>query len=259
MISVRNVTKVFHALDGADVLAVQNVSLEIADSEFVSIVGPSGCGKSTLLRLISGLERPTSGRVAIDDQEVTEPRADVGIVFQAPTLLPWSDLLNNVLFPLKILGKTSNEGLARARELLQLVGLEGFEKKLPSELSGGMQQRAAICRALVHDPNILLMDEPFAALDALTREEMALELMRIWTEKPKTIYFVTHSVPEAVLLADRVVVMSARPGRIVDVIEVPLPRPRSFEQESMKEFQDCAQRIRRHIFGSRADSRHAAA
>ena len=231
--------------------AIKGLDLSIEKGQFVVFVGPSGCGKSTLLRLIAGLVSPSSGRVRIDGEVVTKPRHDIGIVFQAPTLLPWADVLNNVLFPLKLLHRIGPDSAARAGDLLRLVGLEGFERKTPRELSGGMQQRTAICRALIHDPEILLMDEPFGALDALTREEMSLELMRIWTERPKTIFFVTHSVPEAVLLADRVVVMSARPGRIADIVEVPLARPRSFAQESDRDFQACAQRIRGHIFGRR--------
>ena len=240
----------FRSVDGADVLALQNVSLSIERNEFVSIVGPSGCGKSTLLRLIAGLIRVSSGQIAIDGNEVKEPRRDIGIVFQAPTLLPWANILSNVLFPLQILRRLEADSIAKAHELLSLVNLDGFESKLPSELSGGMQQRAAICRALITDPDILLMDEPFGALDALTREEMSLELLRIWAERPKTVFFVTHSVPEAVLLADRVFVMTPRPGRIIETIPVRLPRPRTYEQESDQEFQSCAQRIRAQIFGN---------
>jgi NitT/TauT family transport system ATP-binding protein len=255
MIEIGGVSKIFRALDGADVPALMNISLEIARNEFVAIVGPSGCGKSTLLRIIGGLIAPSTGQVTIDGARVTEPRGDIGIVFQSPTLLPWTNVLGNVLFPLKLLHKLERDSAERARDLLALVGLSGFEKKMPQELSGGMQQRAAICRALIHEPAILLMDEPFGALDALTREEMSLELMRIWAERPKTIFFVTHSVPEAVLLADRVIVMSPRPGRIADIVTVRLPRPRSFDQESDGEFQACAKRIRGHIFGRRTQQR----
>ena len=234
--------------------ALLEVSLAIERNEFVSIVGPSGCGKSTLLRLIAGLIGPSSGKVTIDGAAIDGPRRDVGVVFQAPTLLPWANVLDNVLFPLKILHRLAPGSPAKGRELLRLVGLSDFERKMPSELSGGMQQRTSICRALITDPDILLMDEPFGALDALTREEMSLELLRIWQEQPKTIFFVTHSVPEAVLLADRVCVMTARPGRIIEIIDVPLPRPRSYEQESLQEFQNCAKRIRQHIFGDAAAS-----
>ncbi len=259
MIELRDVSQVFMARDGADIVALADVSLDIQRREFVTVVGASGCGKSTLLRLIAGLLRPSGGTILIDGEVVREPRPDTGIVFQSPTLLPWASILDNVLFPLKMMRRLGPDGVERARRLLALVGLEGFERRFPRELSGGMQQRAAICRALIHDPDILLMDEPFGALDALTREEMSLELLRIWTEQPKTIVFVTHSITEAVLLADRVVVMSPRPGRVVDVIPVPLPRPRTFDTEELHEFQDCARRIRGHIFGRRAEGRVAGA
>lgn len=266
VIAIEDVGQVFAARDRSAVRAIANVSLAVERGSFVAIVGPSGCGKSTLLRLVAGLLRPTSGRIRIDGEEVTEPRADVGIVFQSPTLLPWANVLDNVLFPLKLLRRRERDGPDRARALLDLVGLGGFERKLPYELSGGMQQRVGICRALIHDPDILLMDEPFAALDALTREELSLELLRLSSAplgredgRAKTVLFVTHSVPEAVLLADRVLVMSPRPGRIVDDIAVALPRPRSFDQEAAPEFHEHAQRIRRHIFGARyRDSLRAA-
>ncbi len=249
MIELRHVEQVFRPVDGDDVVALRDVSLTIEREEFVAIVGPSGCGKSTLLRLIAGLLRPTAGDVLIDGTPVTEPRQDTGIVFQNPTLLPWASVTDNVLFPLKLMRQMREDSVTTVHELLKLVGLAGFEHRYPRELSGGMQQRAAICRALIHDPGILLMDEPFGALDALTREEMSLELLRIWTAQPKTILFVTHSIPEAILLADRVLVMSPRPGRIVEDIAVPLPRPRTFDLEGRREFQECAQRIRRLIFG----------
>jgi NitT/TauT family transport system ATP-binding protein len=258
MIEIEGIAKVFLASDGNPVVALRDISVAITDNEFVALVGPSGCGKSTLLRVIAGIERADLGRVVIDGVPMRQPRRDIGIVFQTPTLLPWTDVLGNVLFPLKVLKRHDREGIERAHALIDLVGLRGFERKLPHELSGGMQQRAAICRALVYEPSILLMDEPFGALDALTREEMGLELMRIWSERPKTILFVTHSVPEAVLLADRVVVMTPRPGRIADVVPVRLPRPRSFAQEAEREFHVCAERIRGHIFGRPPGSRDAA-
>ena len=251
MIVLDQIFKVFHARDGAKVNALKNVSLTVDEREFITIVGPSGCGKSTLLRLVSGLIKPTSGTVTLNGSSVKEPRQDTGIVFQTPVLLPWATILDNILFPLKILDQDIETGIEKAHYLLQMVGLKGFEAKYPRELSGGMQQRAAICRSLIHNPNVLLMDEPFGALDALTREEMALEVLRIWTDEPKTILFVTHSITEAVLLADRVLVMSARPGRIAEIIDINLPRPRTFEIEAEHEYQHAAQRIRELIFGNR--------
>jgi NitT/TauT family transport system ATP-binding protein len=240
------------------VVALRDISLTIEKNELITIVGPSGCGKSTLLRLVAGLIRPTRGRIVLDGAEVAGPRPDTGIVFQSPTLLPWATVTDNVLFPLKIMHQMTLDSRQRAASLLELVGLRGFERKYPRELSGGMQQRTAICRALIHDPGILLMDEPFGALDALTREEMTLELLRIWTERPKTILFVTHSILEAVMLGDRVVVMSPRPGRIAEIIDVPLGRPRTFDVEGRREFQACAQRIRELIFGGRGQGAAAA-
>jgi NitT/TauT family transport system ATP-binding protein len=252
VIRLEGVAKVFISRDGDEVDALDGVSLEIRDHAFVCLVGPSGCGKSTMLRLIGGLVPPTRGLVKIDGAPVTEPSEDIGIVFQAPTLLPWASVLDNVLFPLKMMGRLAPESRDRAMDLLELVGLAGFEKKYPRELSGGMQQRAGICRALIHDPSILLMDEPFGALDALTREELTLELLRIWTERPKTIVFVTHSISEAAILADEVVVMSARPGRIAEIVPARLPRPRHFDMGGHREFQECTQRIRALIFGEQS-------
>ena len=251
MIELENVSRAFRARDGDEILALKDVSLGIARNQFVALVGPSGCGKSTLLRIVAGLILPTRGVAKIDSRDVVAPRDETGIVFQSPTLLPWASVLDNVLFPLRMMGRMGPESAERARALIRLVGLEGFEDKSPRELSGGMQQRVAICRALIHAPEVLLMDEPFGALDALTREEMTLELLRIWETQPKTIVFVTHSIPEAVLLADRVVVMSSRPGRIAEIIDVVLPRPRSFDVEGEPEFQRCTHRIRELIFGSR--------
>ena len=248
MIRIAKASKVFTARDGVSVQALSDIDLSIADDEFVSLVGPSGCGKSTLLRLVAGLVPSSAGAIDIDGVSVTEPRRDTAMVFQSPTLLPWASIEDNVLFPLKVMNLLDAGSRGQAHDLLELVGLGGFERKFPRELSGGMQQRAAICRALIHDPRIMLMDEPFGALDALTREEMSLELLRIWTDHPRTILFVTHSIPEAVLLSDRVVVMSPRPGRISDVLEVSLPRPRSFAMEGDPAFQATAQKIRDLIF-----------
>ncbi len=234
-----------------DVEALRDVTLNVAAGEFVAIVGASGCGKSTLLRLVAGLVPASTGRVVLDGTPVTGPRADTAMVFQAPTLLPWADVLRNVTFPLRLMKQAGGDTEARARTLLETAGLAGFEHRLPKELSGGMQQRVAICRALLQQPRVLLMDEPFGALDALTREEMSLELLRIWSGLKMAVLFVTHSISEAVLLADRVVVMSPRPGRVAEVIEVGLPRPRGFEQEGTPEFQAAARRIRALIYGER--------
>ena len=232
------------------VTALSDVNLSIADGEFVSLVGPSGCGKSTMLRLVSGLVTPSRGEVRLGGTPVTKPTPDVGFVFQSPTLLPWTTVLENVLFPLKMLGERGADSVDRARELLSLVGLSGFENRYPDELSGGMQQRVAICRGLIRDPAVLLMDEPFAALDALTREEMCGHLLDLWHKRPKTIVVVTHSINEAVFMSDRVIVMSARPGRIVDDVEIKLPRARHFEMETYDEFHHATQRIRAHIYGA---------
>ena len=211
--------------------ALEDIDLDIHENEFVTLVGRSGCGKSTLLRLIAGLLPSTTGRITIGDRAVDGPRVDVGLMFQRPALMPWRTVLENVLLPVEILGLDRKQGRSRAEELLALVGLEGFEGRRPWELSGGMQQRVALCRSLIHEPKVLLMDEPFAALDALTREELSLELQRIWSERQKTIVFVTHSISEAAVLSDRVVVLTPRPGRVARVIDVPVARPRAFGEE----------------------------
>jgi NitT/TauT family transport system ATP-binding protein len=213
--------------DRGAVDALAGVSLSLERGEFVSLVGPSGCGKSTLLRIVGGLIPASEGSVAIDGAPVRAPRDDVGIVFQRPVLLPWRSVLGNVLLPLDIAHEKARGSLDRAQGLLDLVGLQGFARSLPGQLSGGMQQRVAICRALIRSPQILLMDEPFGALDAITREQMGVELLRIWSEVKGTVLFITHSIPEAVFLSDRVAVMSSRPGRILEVVDVPLPRPRT--------------------------------
>ena len=221
--------------------ALAGIDLEIQDNEFVTLVGRSGCGKSTLLRIIAGLLRPTAGEVRIGDQPVRGPRRDVSFMFQRSALLPWRTVLQNVMLPVQILGLDRRTYRARAEELLALTGLDGFEDRRPDELSGGMQQRVSLCRALVHDPSVLLMDEPFAALDALTREELSLELQRIWSEARKTIVFVTHSIQEAALLADRIVVMTPRPGRLARTLEVHAPRPRSLGHSDHSEERDRVQ------------------
>ena len=225
-ISVDHVSQVFRS-GRTRLHALDDIELDVRENEFVTLVGRSGCGKSTLLRIIAGLLRATSGEVTIGGRRVTGSRADVSLMFQRSALLPWRNVIQNVLLPAQILKLDRRGSRRRAEELLALAGLEGFESRRPHELSGGMQQRVALCRALIHDPAVLLMDEPFAALDALTREELSLELQRIWSEYRKTIVFVTHSIQEATLLADRIVVMSPRPGRIARVLEVKAPRPRS--------------------------------
>jgi NitT/TauT family transport system ATP-binding protein len=224
--------------------ALRDISFGVRRGEFVALVGPSGCGKSTLLRIVAGLQPATSGAVVVDGRPVTRPIAEVGMVFQAPVLLKWRSVLDNVLLPAELAGLEPRRYRDRARDLLRLVGLGDFEAKLPRELSGGMQQRASLCRALLLDPPLLLMDEPFGALDAMTRDEMNLELLRVWGEAGsgavgrdrKTILFVTHSIPEAVFLADRVVVMSPRPGRVARICPVRLPRPRTVEARASADF-----------------------
>ena len=220
---------VTYRADSGPVEALRDISL-VDRGELVALVGPSGCGKSTLLRIIAGLRPSSAGRIAVDGRAVTRPIAAVGMVFQAPVLLKWRRIVDNVLLPAELAGLSPDAYRARATDLLRLVGLEDFGDKLPRELSGGMQQRAALCRALLLDPPLLLMDEPFGALDAMTRDELNLELLRVWGEgsrQRKTILFVTHSIPEAVFLADRVVVMTPRPGRVARVVQVRLPRPRT--------------------------------
>jgi NitT/TauT family transport system ATP-binding protein len=226
-VSVAGVGKVFETRHDT-VEALRGVSFTAAEGEFVAILGPSGCGKSTLLMVCGGLERATSGRVEIAGRTLVGPRQSIGIMFQDPTLLPWKSVIDNVLFPIRILRRPIVDYMSRARDLIELVGLDGFENKKPHQLSGGMRQRVAICRALVFDPDILLMDEPFSALDAMTRDEMNVALLDIWRRHRKTALFVTHSIREAVFLADRVLVMTQRPGTIVEDLQVPFPRPRDF-------------------------------
>jgi NitT/TauT family transport system ATP-binding protein len=240
LIAVRDLTKRY----GAGVTALESIRLGIADGELLAIVGPSGCGKSTLLRILAGLMPPSAGEVWLGGQRVCGPRRDIGVVFQTPVLFPWRTVLDNALLPVDVLRLGRPQMRQVAMDLLRLVGLHGFEDHLPRQLSGGMQQRAALVRALVHDPKVLLMDEPFGALDAMTREAMNLELQRIWMSRRKTVVFVTHSVGEAVFLADRVAVMSPRPGRIVDMLDVDFPRPRALSVMNTEAFGVHAQRIR---------------
>lgn len=241
LIDLDRVGMTYQAASGP-VEALAGISASIGAGEFVSLVGPSGCGKSTLLRIVAGLRPATSGTVMVAGRAVTQPIPDIGMVFQAPILLKWRSILENVLLPAELAGKDPRALRSRAEQLLEMAGLGGFGAKLPRELSGGMQQRAALCRALLLDPQLLLMDEPFGALDAMTRDDMALELLRIWGESDvarearKTVVFVTHSIPEAVFLSDRVIVMSARPGRIAADLRIDLPRPRTVELRASEAF-----------------------
>jgi NitT/TauT family transport system ATP-binding protein len=225
--------------------ALLPVTLDVVQGEFLTIVGPSGCGKSTLLKIIGGLVKPSSGTVLVNGHTVDGPSEDAGMVFQHPVLLPWLTVSENVALPLKVRGVRRAARTARAHDLLQLVGLHDYRDQYPSELSGGMQQRVGIARALAHEPDMLLMDEPFGALDAMTRDQMTLQLLRIWDEFKKTVIFVTHSIPEAVLCADRVVVMTPGPGRIADVLEIGLPRPRTLEMINTGAFGEYVASTRR--------------
>jgi NitT/TauT family transport system ATP-binding protein len=216
--------------------AIRDARFGVAPGEFLSLLGPSGCGKSTLLMMIAGLLAPSRGEIRVDGVEVQGPRPDVGIVFQSPVLLPWRTVLDNVLLPVEMLRRRRADYEARARDLLAMAKVDDFAAKLPHELSGGMKQRVSICRALVHDPRLLLMDEPFSALDALTRDQMGFELLRIWDRHKKTVVFVTHSIREAVFLSDRVLVMTPRPATIGFETDVKLPRPRTMDMQESDEF-----------------------
>jgi NitT/TauT family transport system ATP-binding protein len=247
VIEIDGASKIYKTKDG-EVPSLGRLDFTVEDGEFVVVVGPSGCGKSTLLKLVAGLLPPTQGEIRVAGRRVTKPHRDVGIVFQNAMLLPWRNVINNVMFPVEVKGLARPEYLARAQTLLQTAGLAGFERKMPWELSGGMQQRVSICRALVHDPKIVLMDEPFGALDALTREKMNMELARLQRETHKTVLMITHSIPEAVFLADRVLVMSERPGTIAASYDISLPHPRAVEVMADQRFSDLVARIRRHFF-----------
>jgi NitT/TauT family transport system ATP-binding protein len=249
MIVLREVSKTYHTKRGGDVVALQDVSVTMEDGEFVTVVGPSGCGKSTLLNMLAGLLTPSGGEILLSGTPVKGPRRDVGIVFQSPVLLPWRTVFQNTMLPVQVQHRDRKTFSTRAHQLIDMVGLGDFADKYPFELSGGMQQRAAIVRALVHDPAILLMDEPFGALDAMTREQMNLELLRIWRESRKTVVFITHSIPEAVFLADRCLVFCPRPGRLVDIVNVDLPRPRDLPMMNTPEFGRYVQRIRSAFMG----------
>ena len=234
-VDISDVTHVFSARR-VDTTALDRVELHVRSGEFVSIVGPSGCGKSTLLMLAAGLLRPTRGSIRVNGEPVERPIIDIGIVFQTPLLLAWRGVLDNVLLQLEMRGASKAQYRERARALLTSVGLEGFLDRLPHELSGGMKQRVSICRALVHDPPLVLMDEPFGALDAMTRDQLAIDMQQLWRNGEKTVVLVTHSITEAVFLSDRVVVMTPRPGRVDSVIDIDLPRPRRLRLRDDKRF-----------------------
>jgi NitT/TauT family transport system ATP-binding protein len=243
MININGAGQTYRGKRGT-VEALRDINLTVGRGEFLTLIGRSGCGKSTLLNMIAGLLRPTTGEITIDGTPVTGPRRDVAMVFQRPALLPWRSVEKNVMLPAEIFGWRKAELRERAERLLELTGLTAFRKRLPHELSGGMQQRVSLCRALIQQPTVMLMDEPFSALDALTREELAVELQRIHLEMQTTIVFVTHSIPEAVLLADRVAVLSAGPGRLAELVEIDIPRPRTFGHNAhMEQVADASARL----------------
>jgi NitT/TauT family transport system ATP-binding protein len=243
LIQLRQVTKTYHGR-GSTTLALSPVDLDVAAGEFVSVIGPSGCGKSTLMMLVAGLVPMTGGSLMVNGQPVTKPVTDLGIVFQQDLLMEWRSALRNVLIQGEMRGIPESSIRPKALELLDMVGLSGFAEAYPSELSGGMRQRVSLCRALVHEPPLLLMDEPFGSLDALTRDQMGLDLLRIWNRTRCTVLFVTHSITEAIFLSDRVLVFSDRPGRIVDDIRIELPRPRRMAVRETAEFTTYVQRVR---------------
>jgi NitT/TauT family transport system ATP-binding protein len=246
VIGIEGVSLVYRS-KRAEVCALDNVSFAARDREFVALLGPSGCGKSTLLKLIAGLIPPTRGTIRVNGRQISGPTPSIGIVFQSPLLMAWRTVLQNILLPIDIRDLRAADYLPAARDLIRLVGLDGFENAHPHQLSGGMQQRVGLCRALIHDPDLLIMDEPFGALDAMTREQMNAELQRIWIERRKTVLFITHSIAEAVFLADRVLVMSPRPGRLVGEIAVDLPRPRTVATTEQPEFARYTREVRRHL------------
>jgi NitT/TauT family transport system ATP-binding protein len=255
-IHVQQVRKIYETPRG-DVEAVSDVTFAVARGQFVAILGPSGCGKSTLLMMCGGLETVTSGRIDVAGEPMTAPRTNIGVMFQDPTLLAWKSVFDNIMFPIGIMKLSKHEYEGRVRDLIDLVGLQGFADKRPRELSGGMRQRVAICRALVYDPDVLLMDEPFSALDAITRDEMNEVLLDIWQQYTKTALFVTHSIREAVLLADRVLVMTRRPATVVEDLAVPFARPRSMEIGESREFSEICAHLRRLIEGGNAPRRRS--
>ena len=235
-----------------EIEAIRDASFALTTGDFVSVLGPSGCGKSTLLMMIAGLISPSAGKIAVGGSPVRGPRREIGIVFQSPVVLPWRSIIDNVLFPIEMLKLSRRKFLPRAFELLEMAKIAEFARKLPRELSGGMRQRAAICRALIHDPTLLLMDEPFSALDAMTRDEMGLELLRIWQANQKSVLFVTHSIREAAFLSDRVLVMGRRPASMIAEIRIDTPRPRRLEMMEHPDFNAYVRELRKAIEASHA-------
>jgi NitT/TauT family transport system ATP-binding protein len=246
VVSILTASKVhkIYRTPARDLVALEDVSFSVEAGEFVTLVGPSGCGKSTLLKIVGGLVDRTGGDVVVKGEPVLGPRRDIGIMFQTPVLFDWRTTLENVLLPTEILGLDRETALARARTILKTVDLEGFEDSYPSQLSGGMQQRVSLSRVLVYEPDVLLMDEPFGALDEFTRERLNLEIQRIWMQARKTILFVTHNIAEAVFLSDQVLVMTPRPGRLARVVRVPFPRPREIRLLKSPEFASLVFEIR---------------
>lgn len=246
-VNISELDKDYRSPKGVVVNALRRIDLTIGRGEFVSVVGPSGCGKSTLLKCIAGIADVSGGRIEVDGKLVVEPPDRMAIVFQRDILLDWRNVIENILLPIEFYRQPRGAAIERARELLSLIGLAGYETRQPWELSGGQRQRVAICRALIQDPALLLMDEPFGALDALTRDELNLELQRLWLRTKKTVLFITHSISEAVFLSDRVVVMAASPGRIVEIIDVDLPRPRTLDTRETPEFGRYTSQVRRQF------------
>jgi NitT/TauT family transport system ATP-binding protein len=247
VLRIKNVRKLYGALE-----AIRNVSLDVAANEFVSILGPSGCGKSTLLMMVAGVVDKSAGEISINHTPVSGPRPDIGVVFQQPVLLPWRTVIDNVLFPIELLREPRANYTERAMRLLAMAKIDDFSRHLPRQLSGGMRQRVSICRALIHDPGILLMDEPFSALDAITRDEMGVELSRIWQANRKTVLFVTHSIREAAFLSERVIVMGRRPATVVEEVKIDLPRPRDIAVMESPLFNSYVRQLRKAIEASHA-------
>ena len=247
LIRAQGLRKTYRTQDG-EVETLKPLDFDIRAGEFVSVVGPSGCGKSTLMKMVAGLLPISGGELELSGKAVRGPQTDVGIVFQSALLLPWRRVIDNILLQAEIRNLPMAAARARAQSLIEMAGLAGFEQKYPWQLSGGMQQRVAILRALLHDPSVLLMDEPFGALDAMTRERMNLELQRIWLSAKKTVLLITHSIPEAIFLSDRVFVMSERPGRIVQVYDIDLPRPRPLDVMGTEAFAGYARQLRAHFY-----------